>query len=139
MHPDRRRAGRAIRKQRRLERESYLARKDRELDYVISGQFGRDMKMVAATAAAAWAAFAAWLQEFQKVIQEMLGTPLTRNQLTLLPGPRALRRSEVGSLSPTQSGVQRAREAHSASGVRGLDAPYAWVDEPVDWGGWEDR
>ena len=139
MHPDRRRAGRAIRRQRRLERESYLAQKDREFEYIVSGQFARDVKVLVDAAAAGWAAFGAAVSEALKAFRALGETPLERNRLALPPAPDVLRRFEVGSPYPTQSGVQRGREAYSASGSQGPDVPYAWLDEQVDFGGWEDR
>lgn len=115
MHPDRRRAGRAIRKQRRLEREPYFARKDRELEYVTSGQFARDMEQLVKAVAEGFTAMSRSFEMVGKALGTSLGTIKAGNQCALAPVPGAARRSEAGSLYPTLKGVQRAREAHSVS------------------------
>jgi hypothetical protein len=114
MHPDRRRAGRAIRKARRQERE-------RVTDYVFSGQFGRDFSVAVSGLAAAFAS----VGEAILNVGRALRMPPTRNQVALPPAPGALRRSGPPSPYPTQSGVERAREAYSDSAEERIDRAAA--------------
>jgi hypothetical protein len=136
MHPDKRRAGRAIRKARRLARE-----KVQGFDWQ---EFIRAWNLSAEIVAAGFAAIMKAWSEVVKAVSQSLSavwvmeeTPTGRNRLALTALPGAAERSEAGAHHPSHSGVQRGREAHSAS--RGPDVAYGWVDEAVDFGGWEDR
>lgn len=106
MHPDRRRAGRAIRKQRRAEREAAF-------DYVMSGQFSRDMKAIGDFLVDALSKIAGAFADYGRAIADQFYTPPRRNQLSLTPGPGALARSEVGVPYPTQSEVEALRSPQS--------------------------
>jgi hypothetical protein len=123
MHPDRRRAGRAIRKQRRLERESYFARKDRETEYILSGQFGRDLKALGEAALRGFQQLADALAEVARQWRQVLETTHRQNQLALPPAPGALRRSDPTQPYPTHSGGEALRSP------RGASAPLGWIDE----------
>jgi len=104
MHPDRRRAGRAIRKQRRLEREQ----ENVDLWAAVATIFADLPKIVGA-------AFVSLGEAALSVGRSMQGIP-EQNRLALPPAPGAVRRSEGGSLSPTHSEVKALRSPRSVSG-----------------------
>jgi hypothetical protein len=120
MHPDRRRAGRAIRKQRRLEQEQAL-----DMLPAMAAFFAHLSELFGS-------AFEAMGRAFLEIGRSMQ-TPPERNRLALTPSPGALRLSEASTGRPTQTGGQALR-SHS-----GVSASSGWIDEAVDFGGWEDR
>jgi hypothetical protein len=156
MQAERRRQGRAIRKARRLERESYFAQQDRLREYVMNGGWARDVQLIIEVVQDFYRQLAEAFIQVGKALLAAFGTPRERNRLALTPGAGALRRSEVPPPYPTRSGGRRVTGRSGVSVVGAwIDEPQAWMgdfsetenfpteirpdDEQVDFGGWEDH
>jgi hypothetical protein len=123
MHPDRRRAGRAIRKQRRQARE--VAEAFRLLG-LVAEEAARNVGAFIQTIMEAGASIAAGFSRYRGpvwVFQE-LDAP------SLPLGPPAVATSEPGTGAPSHSGGQALRSAPGA--IEGMEPHFTIYDEP--WG-----
>lgn len=130
MHPDRRRAGRAIRKQQREAREQL---KQWEEFAAAVRWFGEALHDAAQKM---MVAFGPIVEHFSRA-RGYYWTTLERQQLAPTPGATAAEPAEAGTGDPSQTGVASLSEAHSA--FRGITPGESIYDEPWAFDDEEDR
>jgi hypothetical protein len=130
VHPDKRRAGRAIRKRRREQREALKAFGDIDWDAIT--------KMLSVSAEGLVNFFTQMAAALEQAGKEMRRWAYSqRNHYALTPGATAVEPAEVGTGDPSQTGVASLSEAHSA--FQGITPGESIYDEPWAFDDEEDR
>lgn len=132
MHPDKRRAGRAIRKRRREAREAAG-----NIDW---DELSRQLGIAAEWIVSFFEQMAAAVEQAAKEMRRFYwrcGTDLRRNQLALTPGATAAEPAEARTGDPSQTGVTSLSEAHST--FQGITPGESIYDEPWAFDDEEDR